>query len=144
MIRRPPRSTRTDTLFPYTTLFRSHDGRCGGAFSGTAPLEEQAAHEIALRNDGVQRSVDMRKRVRNPREAGVDPLKQAVCIGLCNHHETYFEVKCLGIGDVGGLYFVNAVPRNHLQRLDEDNCALKLLMRLLYPVFCLNTTTQYL
>src|SRR3546814_4513469 len=33
MIRRPPRSTRTDTLFPYTTLFRSafsalHDYRC--------------------------------------------------------------------------------------------------------------------
>src|SRR3546814_1347204 len=26
MIRRPPRSTRTDTLFPYTTLFRSLDG----------------------------------------------------------------------------------------------------------------------
>src|SRR3546814_3797362 len=26
MIRRPPRSTRTDTLFPYTTLFRSCDG----------------------------------------------------------------------------------------------------------------------
>src|SRR3546814_7186031 len=26
MIRRPPRSTRTDTLFPYTTLFRSHTG----------------------------------------------------------------------------------------------------------------------
>src|SRR3546814_6581450 len=34
MIRRPPRSTRTDTLFPYTTLFRSADGvgaeRVGG------------------------------------------------------------------------------------------------------------------
>src|SRR3546814_18436415 len=30
MIRRPPRSTRTDTLFPYTTLFRS----LGGADSG--------------------------------------------------------------------------------------------------------------
>src|SRR3546814_20439579 len=31
MIRRPPRSTRTDTLFPYTTLFRSHQvaGRVG-------------------------------------------------------------------------------------------------------------------
>src|SRR3546814_4479155 len=26
MIRRPPRSTRTDTLFPYTTLFRSPGG----------------------------------------------------------------------------------------------------------------------
>src|SRR3546814_16906972 len=27
MIRPPPRSTRTDTLFPYTTLFRSHRGQ---------------------------------------------------------------------------------------------------------------------
>src|SRR3546814_14237067 len=27
MIRRPPRSTRTDTLFPYTTLFRSRNWR---------------------------------------------------------------------------------------------------------------------
>src|SRR3546814_7201679 len=27
MIRRPPRSTRTDTLFPYTTLFRSRQSR---------------------------------------------------------------------------------------------------------------------
>src|SRR3546814_15871710 len=29
MIRRPPRSTRTDTLFPYTTLFRSIPARVG-------------------------------------------------------------------------------------------------------------------
>src|SRR3546814_510789 len=29
MIRPPPRATRTDTLFPYTTLFRSHVGRVG-------------------------------------------------------------------------------------------------------------------
>src|SRR3546814_5169096 len=37
MIRRPPRSTRTDTLFPYTTLFRSQDfkqdGRAGTAIA---------------------------------------------------------------------------------------------------------------
>src|SRR3546814_21080467 len=31
MIRRPPRSTRTDTLFPYTTLFRSAAGARPGA-----------------------------------------------------------------------------------------------------------------
>src|SRR3546814_5410854 len=38
MIRRPPRSTRTDTLFPYTTLFRS-SGRTGRAGKkGTAVL----------------------------------------------------------------------------------------------------------
>src|SRR3546814_12718184 len=37
MIRLPPRSTRTDTLFPYTTLFRSQDGPptgLHGVFSG--------------------------------------------------------------------------------------------------------------
>src|SRR3546814_17492479 len=36
MIRRPPRSTRTDTLFPYTTLFRS-DAR-GHALRGRLPV----------------------------------------------------------------------------------------------------------
>src|SRR3546814_1960902 len=35
MIRRPPRSTRTDTLFPYTTLFRSYQGKPGSYHSGT-------------------------------------------------------------------------------------------------------------
>src|SRR3546814_2792727 len=35
MIRRPPRSTRTDTLFPYTTLFRS-DRVHGGQTAGSA------------------------------------------------------------------------------------------------------------
>src|SRR3546814_15740897 len=34
MIRRPPRSTRTDTLFPYTTLFRSEATCTGSAPSG--------------------------------------------------------------------------------------------------------------
>src|SRR3546814_10634411 len=34
MIRRPPRSTRTDTLFPYTTLFRSR------AAAGEQPVEK--------------------------------------------------------------------------------------------------------
>src|SRR3546814_3199349 len=49
MIRRPPRSTRTDTLFPYTTLFRSPDvetvddlefHRTQGEARGPSPLRE--------------------------------------------------------------------------------------------------------
>src|SRR3546814_16344296 len=36
MIRRPPRSTRTDTLFPYTTLFRSPLPACGSEGGSTA------------------------------------------------------------------------------------------------------------
>src|SRR3546814_7786409 len=37
MIRRPPRSTRTDTLFPYTTLFRS-SAQTGGRLGMNQPL----------------------------------------------------------------------------------------------------------
>src|SRR3546814_1386438 len=36
MIRRPPRSTRTDTLFPYTTLFRSNRSGWEGSLRGGA------------------------------------------------------------------------------------------------------------
>src|SRR3546814_13609901 len=36
MIRRPPRSTRTDTLFPYTTLFRSDHVHAAGDREGLA------------------------------------------------------------------------------------------------------------
>src|SRR3546814_13161950 len=37
MIRRPPRSTRTDTLFPYTTLFRSAQVRFSWIMLGREP-----------------------------------------------------------------------------------------------------------
>src|SRR3546814_5317501 len=48
MIRRPPRSTRTDTLFPYTTLFRSsHDEPL--AYPGLAHFLE---HLLFLGSDG--------------------------------------------------------------------------------------------
>src|SRR3546814_14128629 len=39
MIRRPPRSTRTDTLFPYTTLFRSHEVLCHIRDAQTAAVD---------------------------------------------------------------------------------------------------------
>src|SRR3546814_19143632 len=44
MIRRPPRSTRTDTLFPYTTLFRSHNPECGTSRNALA----------MIRNTGIE------------------------------------------------------------------------------------------
>src|SRR3546814_20711308 len=45
MIRRPPRSTRTDTLFPYTTLFRSADQVHAGM---RGMLLERMAHRRLL------------------------------------------------------------------------------------------------
>src|SRR3546814_20407973 len=77
MIRRPPRSTRTDTLFPYTTLFRSHVG--AGAFAlnrrdrvpainlgqrperaqpGRRKVTRDAAHAHAILPVGGDRHVD--------------------------------------------------------------------------------------
>src|SRR3546814_19527444 len=43
MIRRPPRSTRTDTLFPYTTLFRSQDGAAHGARRAHRPARTDSS-----------------------------------------------------------------------------------------------------
>src|SRR3546814_3181759 len=83
MIRRPPRSTRTDTLFPYTTLFRSRPnvsppckGGAGGGLRATraadagpsnhrrpavrAPgerVDTQRRHAVALRVIGVMDDV---------------------------------------------------------------------------------------
>src|SRR3546814_12603913 len=55
MIRRPPRSTRTDTLFPYTTLFRSDGSTAtaqvdisGGCLTLTFDGSETAGHDIDL------------------------------------------------------------------------------------------------
>src|SRR3546814_959293 len=51
MLRRPPRSTRTDTLFPYTTLFRSPHERDGGLMARTLEdlLDIHAIHELKHR-----------------------------------------------------------------------------------------------
>src|SRR3546814_4700251 len=47
MIRRPPRSTRTDTLFPYTTLFRSRD-------LSTRVLGQDLSMPVLISPTGVQ------------------------------------------------------------------------------------------
>src|SRR3546814_17698910 len=52
MIRRPPRSTRTDTLFPYTTLFRSCDAGANAHIdSGGAQVRDFLRH--AAEDGGV-------------------------------------------------------------------------------------------
>src|SRR3546814_10140854 len=69
MIRRPPRSTRTDTLFPYTTLFRSpHLGelnvRCIGCehhlAEGVPLVIEQVRHHGEVRRRRVARPALLR------------------------------------------------------------------------------------
>src|SRR3546814_16603714 len=59
MIRRPPRSTRTDTLFPYTTLFRSALGHVAdqeGRGDGT-DVESATPQRLKLERQHVQTPV---------------------------------------------------------------------------------------
>src|SRR3546814_10791003 len=67
MIRRPPRSTRTDTLFPYTTLFRSAIGV--GKPDGLGPLAQEVlrlagrrqSREVALDVGAEHRDAGLRE-----------------------------------------------------------------------------------
>src|SRR3546814_12624828 len=81
MIRRPPRSTRTDTLFPYTTLFRSvqqrlglvelRDGRQSRQGGLGAELRELGHRQVDL---GVAELLGGGRRPLPARERGVDQL----------------------------------------------------------------------
>src|SRR3546814_13169876 len=86
MIRRPPRSTRTDTLFPYTTRFRSslfqdraaleHDDPIGIAHR-RQPMGDQYArppllkHAQRLLDLGLDEAVDARRRLVQDEDLGV-------------------------------------------------------------------------
>src|SRR3546814_12922975 len=64
MIRRPPRSTRTDTLFPYTTLFRSlFTVTTAGESHGPAlvAIVDGCPPGLELSLDDLQRDLDRRK-----------------------------------------------------------------------------------
>src|SRR3546814_948242 len=85
MIRRPPRSTRTDTLFPYTPLFRSA-GR-GDAQVDPHPQEaarpERPQARLALCRRGLSAAVNRRD---DQRPGAVPPafFMPATCPGVYN------------------------------------------------------------
>src|SRR3546814_9586487 len=70
MIRRPPRSTRTDTLFPYTTLFRSITTlKVGGvvqSFVLSIPRRRKVIDRGSAGIDFSERSVRPRNALRHP------------------------------------------------------------------------------
>src|SRR3546814_15276473 len=66
MIQRPPRSTRTDTLFPYTTLFRSNDFESGYHLTLVylPPEESRARAAKMLYENTPTNGVDWRERLQ--------------------------------------------------------------------------------
>src|SRR3546814_2202839 len=131
MIRRPPRSTRTDTLFPYTTLFRSPMPRFGAM--GREVLDPRTAFQVIHMLQGVvQRGTAVRLR-----DLGL-PLfgKTGTTNGPTND---WFVGGSPEI--VAGVYLGYDQPRN---RSEEHTSELQSLMRTSYAVFCLkkNKTTS--
>src|SRR3546814_867691 len=99
MIRRPPRSTRTDTLFPYTTLFRSRNQN-GARCRRTPEQGTLRTFENLDRRQVVQRLpraciyADVVGRGRHFREIGADgwcsgirARQAAYCIGTAGMAE---------------------------------------------------------
>src|SRR3546814_13963330 len=84
MIRRPPRSTRTDTLFPYTTLFRSvaHGPLLGrgaecvrNALGGPLVVGGEREADMAIVEDGVVLAIGLLDLVETLRDTeGADAI----------------------------------------------------------------------
>src|SRR3546814_4966562 len=113
MIRRPPRSTRTDTLFPYTTLFRSN--------VGFLPHPQRLQLQGIILDVGVldpYPCLDIHDlfRVRSRIERGAQ----------------FFQTRrALGRDAIG-----------RLRRSEEHTSELQSLMRISYAVFCLKKKTK--
>src|SRR3546814_13117556 len=84
MIRLPPRSTRTDTLFPYTTLFRSSGGAIAGGLRELVELEQRFVEAvlglgIAQETHALDQDFARRRALREQRHhlvgEGVERLK---------------------------------------------------------------------
>src|SRR3546814_9201655 len=112
MIRQPPSSTRTDTLFPYTTLFRSRGGETfeRKANQVTLDVADVAARIAAL---GQKRLV----------VTGGEPLLQAGALAALLELLPDMSVEIETNG-----------------RSEEHTSELQSLMRISYAVFCLKKT----
>src|SRR3546814_4642522 len=114
MIRRPPRSTRTDTLFPYTTLFRSHLVGAAAAVARSAPAI-MLRTGIAARATGFLGGTVGRLLGAEPREI----IPAAIIFGGVGFAEipAFGAVRRLGRGPVAGLAASVPVAQPHLLRL---------------------------
>src|SRR3546814_1339714 len=111
MIRPPPRSTRTDTLFPYTTLFRSI-GKTQGLASQcrTHPAQDSAhARHQFTRGEGLGDIIV---------GARLQPPNAVLFLSACRQHDDWH---------IGG----------RIHRSEEHTSELQSLMRISYAVFCL-------
>src|SRR3546814_3029365 len=120
MIRRPPRSTRTDTLFPYTTLFRSA--------SETSEAAIEAASLSELNNSAAPK--------RSQKKFFTPPaIPERPSASLAGEPTSIATPR-------GVTARFHTAKRRYLPRSEEHTSELQSLMRNSYPVFCLTTTNN--
>src|SRR3546814_10123764 len=121
MIRRPPSSTRTDTLFPYTTLFRSRrddDGLARHCARVRGPASWRTRQGIPTRaGKGPPPRVHRRRRARSPGAHRTAAVGRTGRLGSRGH-----------VGEV---------------RSEEHTSELPSLMRLSYALFALKKKKAY-
>src|SRR3546814_3930743 len=140
MIRRPPRSTRTDTLFPYTTLFRSGD-------TATATIGAHPNIDVRVFNPWRQRTLvgqffesiaeldRVNQRMHNKLLIADN---RAVILGGRNIGNEYFGLSPeFGFRDFDALGFGPVARQASQTRSEEHTSELQSLMRISYAVFCL-------
>src|SRR3546814_5127346 len=125
MIRRPPRSTRTDTLFPYTTLFRSFEGR------SRVVIDDAKGH-------GERAEGHLHQHVRN----GAVPFvmhENARSGPIAIHDIHHFQMQVVEIEpqSFGPLGKQHGLAMFEPERSEEHTSELQSLMRISYAVFCL-------
>src|SRR3546814_8574040 len=153
MIRRPPRPTRTDTLFPYTTRFRSRPSASSGAkpSSGFSPYGRELLQRLALVTgcpDEADQPADREEADQYPRERleprRCQPRHEKAENAECDAHDREHHplrsaaqqrrehLRTPQLKE--GLRAKTAADRH---RSEEHTSELQSLMRISYAVFCL-------
>src|SRR3546814_10685680 len=134
MIRRQPRSTLTDTLFPYTTLFRSAGGGIGNV--GTAGRQRWAF--------GRDRRRATCQAARAEQDAGARAGSQiAFLVDDVDRHAGRAAGRKHGRPDRNGAFGERTGRRIAHLRSEEHTSELQSLMRISYAVFFLKKKKTY-
>src|SRR3546814_8399927 len=142
MIRRPPRSTRTDTLFPYTTLFRS---------KGLIDFDDvdRKLFEVGERSIAcakvIQCDADTMRVQQFERSLDIfRPASQEYCFRDFQFQKIRGHLGSMQIAQQTFSKIVLAEFSSSRVRSEEHTSELQSLMRISYAVFCLkkkNNTT---